>query len=133
MTGSNQPDRTAYQALVTARADAAPCGLRHNGDVELGNDELHTVLVAHEGMAEEALSSPHFAADVVDEMNSIYGEATQDARLAEKVLQYLRGAAQTQVFEDVRQILWDREEAESDDLPDMPATEASFDLQSVFS
>lgn len=109
-----------YLDLIDALADAVPWARRAE-DIEVAVQHLHTVLVSYPDLAEEALSNAHFAADITDELNSVLNPATEDARIAEHVRAYLQIAARVQVFEDVRDELYSREN-EPEELDDMPAT-----------
>lgn len=107
--------QAAYDALVDSLADARPWGYRAASDITLGAAQLHIILLAHGDMAEEALSSPHLAADITDELNSVYSADTEDARVGVQVRQRLLWAAQEQVHEDVQGMLRDRIDDEADD------------------
>lgn len=120
---------TTYLALVDTLADRRPYGYRDAAEVSLDHEDIHTVLAAHPDLAQAALSSSHLAASITDELNSVYCADTEDSRIAWLVCTYLKAAAEAQVFEDVRSLLQSREAAGTEELPDMPATEAPWETR----
>lgn len=118
---------TAYLALVDILAERRPHGYRSAAEVSLDHEDIHTVLAAHPDLAQAALSSRHLAASITDELNNVYCADTEDSRIAWLVRTYLKAAAEAQVFEDVRSLLQSREDAGTEEPPDMPATESAFE------
>lgn len=102
-----------YQALIERIADRIERSrwLRQS-DIDLDAGALHPVLLEYPDLAGEALASPHFITAITDELNSSLSQESEDARLAEHVRTYLRNACELRVFDDVRSLLWQREERE---------------------
>lgn len=103
------PTEVAYRALVAQLADLRPWSLR---DIELTEGQVHTVFLHHPDLAQEAMNNAHLAADLTDELNSVYSADTLNARLADRLLVGFQTVACRQVYEDVQDEIFRREDAE---------------------
>lgn len=103
----------AYTALVTALCDNNPWGFRKASDLDLDAGRLNVVLEAYPDLAEDTITAcaRNIASDVTDELGRNLSPVQEGAALGDLIRTYLRNAAEDLVFEDVRELIAERDEA----------------------
>lgn len=115
-----------YRALVAQLAGLRPWSLR---DIELTEGQVHTVFLHHADLAQEALNNAHLAADLADELNSVYSADTLNGRLADRLLVSFQTVACRQIYEDVQDEIFRREDAEEarEEAERLPGSHAFYE------